>query len=279
MRLATLNLAVRFFGLIFGLLIIATPVLSRAGDALALTKVLRLDEVIDVMRDEGQTFGTSLDDDMLDGRGGAFWARQVAQLYDPERMKDTVRMALANRMNDTETAMAIAFFQAPPGQRILTLETSARQAMADPDVEQIARTNYEDLKDTDDPRLIAVSQFVKVNDLLERNVAGTLSASFDFMRGLVDGGAGKMSENQIVAEVWAQEAETRIDTEVWLYGFLLMAYQPLSDAELEAYVDFSATSAGQALNTALFDGFDTMYRWISYELGVLVAGATTSSDL
>lgn len=255
------------------------PALTISGDAYELVEVLRLDEVIEVLRAEGLGFGDELDRDMLGGLGGAFWAAQVARVYDRGRMADAVRMALANGMTERQTADTIAFFATRRGQHILSLENSARQAMANDEVEQIARDTYAALKGSDDPRLAAVTRFIEVNDLLERNVAGSLSSSLYFMRGLVDGGASRMSEAEITADIWAQEGETRRDTESWLYGFLLLAYRPLSDADLEAYIDFSATPAGQALNAALFAGFDSMYLGISHALGVLVAEATTSSDL
>ncbi len=60
---------------------------------------------------------------------------------------------------------------------------------------------------------------------------------------------------------------------------MLLAYRPLSEPELEAYIVFSETDAGQALNGALFDGFDAMYLFISHALGVQVAQAGTYSDL
>ena len=58
-----------------------------------------------------------------------------------------------------------------------------------------------------------------------------------------------------------------------------MAYGPLSDSEMQAYLDFSETEAGQALNGALFDGFDAMYREIYFALGLSVAEALQSSEL
>lgn len=269
----------RVWGLLVALSLMLPTGQVRAGDAFDLAVVLRLDEVVVVMRDEGLALGADLDSDMLGGQGGAFWATRVSDLYNIKRMSDSVRMGLANGLSDAEIAETIAFYQTKLGQRILTLENSARQAMANPEIEGIARLTYAELKGTDDLRLAAVTRFITINDLVERNVAGSLSSSFDFLRGLVDGGASKLGDEQIAADVWAQEAETRIDTESWIYGFLLMAYRPLSDDELESYITFSASQTGQALNAALFVGFDDMYQDISYAIGVLVAEAANFSDL
>ncbi len=50
-----------------------------------------------------------------------------------------------------------------------------------------------------------------------------------------------------------------------------MAYQPVPLDDLQAYVTFSASDAGQALNAALFDAFGVMAGDISYALGRAIA--------
>ena len=262
----------------FGLTCLVAPVWAETSIR-ALAGVLRLDEMIAVMQTEGLVFGDDLDRDMLGGQGRAFWEDEVSRIYNVGRVTDTVHIALGADMTAPQRTRAAAFFGSALGQRILTLEISARVAMAQAEIEEIARANYAALQGGDDPRLRAVSRFVTVNDLLERNVAGALSASYSFMTGLVDGGASEMDEDEIFAEVWAQELETREDTESWLFGYLLMAYQPLSDAELQAYIAFSETPSGRALNAALFNGFDAGYRRISYDLGRSIARISVSSDL
>ncbi len=274
-----MGFGVRLLALLVGLICIVAPGGATAGQADRLAEVLRLDEVIDVLRDEGLAFGADLERDMLGGQGGAFWAAQVERIYDKDRMQDTVRSALANGMSAREIADSIAFFESALGQRIINLETSARRAIADPEIEAIARDTYARLKGGDDPRLAAITRMVEVNDLVERNVAGALNSNFAFLRGMVEGGAEDLSEAEITADVWAQELEIRADTEGWMFGFLLMAYHPLEDAELEAYISYSATPTGRALNAALFDGFDAIFRDISQALGRLVAEASAASDI
>jgi len=97
-----------------------------AGNARHLADVLRIGEVIEVLRDEGLDFGADLDRDMLAGQGGAFWAQQVGWIYDRVRMQDTVRVAMSQGMSDDEIARSLEFFDTDLGQQILSLETSAR---------------------------------------------------------------------------------------------------------------------------------------------------------
>jgi uncharacterized protein DUF2059 len=244
-----------------------------------LSRVLRLSDVIAIMHDEGLDYADDLNNDMLAGQGGAFWNDSIKRLYDPDRIEATLRDSIAAEMDGAQIAQAVAFFETELGQRILTLETSARAAMFDPDVEEIARANYHSLATSEDARLAAVTRFVEVNDLLGLNVAGALTSNYQFYRGLVDGEAMSLSEDEILTEVWQQEQEITDDTTGWLFGFLLMAYRPLSMDEIESYIAFSDSSAGRALNRALFDGFDIVYSAISYELGLSVARVMKSSDL
>ena len=62
--------------------------------------------------------------------------------------------------------------------------------------------------------------------------------------------------------------EIRRTTTEWVMSFLLLAYQPLSDADLETYIAFSQTPAGQDMNRAVFNAFDQMFIDISRSLGV-----------
>ena len=120
---------------------------------------------------------------------------------------------------------------------------------------------------------------IEVNDLIDHNVAGALSSNYRFYSGLRDAGGKKMSEGQILDEVWQQEEDIRKETIVWMDAFLYMAYGPLTDAELQGYIDFSETAAGQALNRALFVGFDSLYDLIYYEIGQAVAAELQATDL
>lgn len=244
-----------------------------------LARVLKVDEVSAILRDEGVRYGTELEADMLGGQGGRYFQDRLAALYDADAMGAAPTKALAQTLNNDEMQAVIDFFDTKEGQRILTLENAGRVAMADPAVEDLARATYQDLVGSDDPHLVAVERFIETNDLIERNVTSGLDSNYHFLRGLVEGGGAKMGEREIASEVWAQEDEMRADTTSWIYGFLLMAYQPLTGDTLQSYSDFSASVAGQALNKALFIGFEQIYNEISYELGLAVAQAMNGSDI
>ncbi|MCA0873333.1 hypothetical protein LCL97_21085 [Seohaeicola saemankumensis] len=246
---------------------------------LELCAALRIDEITQVLQSEGQGYGSELDRDMLDGRGGAYWAAMVEDIYGAKRMADKVSMALLAEMTPQQINKSLAFLRSDTGRTIVSLELSARKALRDPDLEDAARGYYESVRDGDDPRLAMIDSYVEANNLVEQNVAGAMSFSYFLYRGMVDGGALEMDEDGILAEIRYDEPETRLETEAWLYAFLLTAYRPLSDQDLEANLTFSQSDAGQALNLALFKGFEMAYRDISYDLGVGLAGAMASRDL
>ena len=164
---------------------------------------------------------------------------------------------------------------------IVGLEVSARRALLDPAVEEASEDAAAIAAADSDPRLDLVAEFVEVNNLIETNVAGSLNSNLAFYEGLVDGRAfgGALTEEQILTDVWAQEADIRESTTDWLFSFLFMAYAPLEDADLEAYIAFSQTEAGEQINSAMFDSFEELFTGISRSLGRAAAAEMTTQEL
>ncbi|MEX0318294.1 MAG: DUF2059 domain-containing protein [Ruegeria sp.] len=269
MRLALLTLAAMC---VWALPVAADETLDRLAQA------LRLDEVVEILRDEGLKYGRELDDQMLGGEGGQPFDQQIQRIYVADEMQAGLRKALADGMTAEQRAQAATFFEGDLGQTIISLENSARRAFATPAIEEAARTYYEEI-DQQDARFRLVEEYISVNDLVAQNVKGALSADFNFYRGMAEGHGAQRDDGVMLSDLLDQQDETRAETTAWLYGFLLMAYQPLSEAEMRENIAFSRTGAGQALNAALFEGFDAMYDSISYELGLAVALALTATDL
>ena len=83
----------------------------------------------------------------------------------------------------------------------------------------------------------------------------------------------------MLAEVWGQEPDIRRDTIEWLYPFLAVAYQSLTDAELERYIAFSQTEAGHKMNAAIFVAFDAVMVKISFDLGQAAGRLMEGQDI
>ena len=255
----------------------ATPALAEPVDDLM--EALAVDRVVAVMRDEGLSYADELAGDMLPSGADAEWRETAERIYDADRMEQSVRAGFAGSLGEADLQPLIDFFGSDLGSRIVDLEIGAREAMVEPAVEEAAREEYRDLAGSDAPRLAQIGDFVEANDLVEQNVTGALNASLAFYRGLGSGGALDIPEEEMLADVWAQEPATREDTTEWLYAYLLMAYEPLSEDELGRYVDLSRSEEGEALNRALFAGFNDMYNEISYAMGLAAARQMAQTDL
>jgi hypothetical protein len=87
------------------------------------------------------------------------------------------------------------------------------------------------------------------------------------------------TEDQLLSDLWAQEPGIRADTVEWIYTFLLLAYSPASDADLEAYIAFSETQSGRQVNHGLFTAFDQVFVAISHALGLAAARQMQTEQL
>lgn len=248
-----------------------------------LSRAMQLDRLVSVLREEGLQYGADLEAELFPGSGGARWDAIVSSIYDTDRMGAVLRDRLAAELaGSTGTAeAAVAFFASDTGRRIIDLEIAAREALLDETVKDAAELAYEDLRAARDRRVNLLERFAVANDLIESNVAGALNTNLAFYRGLVEGGAldPAMGEDEMLADLWGQEDQIREDTRDWLFPYLAMAYQPLSDDELEAYIAFSLTRDGQILNAALFAAFDALFATVSHDLGRLSAELMRGEDL
>lgn len=259
----------------------AQPVAADAAVS-ALVAALRVQDLLDVMRLEGLDYGKSLEEDLFPGQGGARWQAAVEHIYDAGRMQAGFEAVLLRELAQQPALIAPAqeFFSSERGKSILMLELEARRALLDPAVEDAAKVAFADMAEGNAPRFAQIKAFAAANDMIEANVIGALNANLSFYKGMAEGGAlGEMTEPDMVAEVWGQEAQVRADTEEWLFPYLSLAYQPVSDPDLDAYIAFSQTPAGQHLNTALYAAFDALFLAISHDLGYAAARQITGQDI
>ncbi|MEE9427278.1 MAG: DUF2059 domain-containing protein [Paracoccaceae bacterium] len=272
----------KFSVAVFFWVILVLPLRAEvAPNVLRLAEALGLPEIIEVMREEGINYGDDLAEGMFEGRSYGGWQQSVENIYDVDRMGDVALTGFGAELNKASITEITDFFESDLGVEIIALEISARRALMDDAVDEANKERVAAMIAGQHPRIELLQQFIDVNDLLETNVVGALNSNFSFYTGLVDGGAYSepITEDKILSDVWEQEVEIRADTNEWLFGFLSLAYTPLSDADLVAYIEFSESQAGQMLNTALFAGFDTMFAGISHSLGLAAAKIMASEDL
>ena len=88
-----------------------------------------------------------------------------------------------------------------------------------------------------------------------------------------------VSEEDMLAEVWGQEDDVRAESAEWLFPYLLLAYEGLTEQEMRDYLAFSGTPGGKALNAAVFAAFDEMFVQLSEALGRAAADVLAGSDI
>ncbi len=251
---------------------------------LQLSSTLQIGGVLSVMRAEGADYGKTLEDEMFPGKGGVAWKAIVDGIYDETAMKGLFDKALVAELAAADPAMLEVvedFFGSDRGQRILSLEIEARRTLLDPNAEAAAKVHVEDLTAKDDPRMNLIRKFVETNDLIEMNVAGALNANLAFFKGMAASGGfdGGMTEDQMLQNVWSQESAIRGETETWIYPYLAVAYQPLSDDDMQAYLAFSKLDEGKVLNAAVFAAFNVLFVDISDRLGRAAAKQMHGEDI
>jgi hypothetical protein len=264
---------IRFLSLCALLVAFAIP---ASADPVRLGKLLRMDDFVAIMREEGLKFGAELGEGMLPSGGGALWAARVSRLYDLEVLRRAVGEVFQTTMDPAHSPEAVNFFGSDLGQRLIAGELEARRAILDPDVDEAAQVAAETLPAE---RAKVLQDFIAVNELVEYNVVGGMTAQVRFYQGLAQGGQLDLSEEDIMAEVWSMEEELRSETHRWLMGYLMLSFEDLNDADITAYTDFSRTAAGRAVNRAIFQAYDRMYADLSLALGLAIADMSMAEQL
>lgn len=261
---------------------VAQPAIAADEDQIdALFDALKMSEITQIMQEEGAVFSATIADDLFPERTDTGWAATVQRIYDLDAMTTKVRADFGAALKDRNIDAIAEFFGTEHGASFVELEVSARRAMLDEAIKTASEDAAAIAMQDRGPRFQLIAQFIETSDLIEPNVVGALNSNYAFYNGLMDGGyfdAG-LSEDQILSDVWGQEPDIRANTTEWLYAFLLLAYAPMSDDDLETYIAFSATDAGQLLNTALFAAFSDMFDAISYQLGRAAADVASATQL
>ena len=261
-----------------------TPAPQHQQAAQVVWEVMRMDQLAPILRDEAVAEGAEMAATMFPRGGTGRWLGQVAAIHAPARMRALFLRGMAGALPATDPAdlqRGLAFYRTGLGQRLLRLETQARVAMLDADVEAAAREAWAQAQRRSHPRADHIARLIEAADLIEPNVAGGLNASVAFARGFQAGGGFPMpmTEDQIIADAWAEEAQLRSDTEGWIGAYLFLAYATLTDAELELYTAFAASDGGRALARAMFAGFDGVFMQTAYDMGLAAAAEMRGRQL
>lgn len=260
------------------LFVIAGPL---RADPVRILELLQTDALFDILQQEGVAYGEDLATELFEAGPDPIWRAEVSMINAPTRLRALFEEGFVKALSAESHAGIVAFYTTDLGQRIVTLELEARRAMLDKAVEDVALAEFDEAFANGDPRATDIVEFMQAADLIEPNVSGGLNANLAFYRALVDGGAFpyEITEQDMLTDVWAQEAQVREEMLTWLGGYLYLAYGPLGDDELATYRAFATSPDGHALTTALFAGFDPVFARVSQDLGAAAARRMSGQEL
>lgn len=254
------------------------------ADSQRLWQVLQLDALMQLMAAEALAEAETMEQGSFPRGGDGLWLDVVAEIHDPATLESLFREGVSGAVeavDPQELDQALDFYATALGQRVIGLELSAREVVLDPAAEEDAESDFAFAQASDHPRVDQIQRFIESGDLLDLNVAGAMNAALAFSFGYEEAGGYQMpmSEQQLLADVWGQEAQIREDVESWMLSYLFLAYSPLSDADLEAYIRFQASDAGHALSRVLSAGFDRLFTETSHNMGFAFATQMRGREL
>lgn len=237
---------------------------------------LRLDDLLPILQSEALVQADDMAAILFERGSDAGWVDRVAEIHDPQRLAELLREGMTTALAEQPTeaiSAGVAFYETDLGRQIARLDLQGRQAMLDSDAEAAAIAAYRDAERIGGQRVDQLQELLDQTDLIEQNVASGLNAALAFAYGFADAGGYQvpMSEAEILAETWAQEGEIRSQTQEWIMAYLYLAYAPLTEDELGAFVRFATSDAGRALWSTQMSGFDHVYRTTSYDMGQAAA--------
>lgn len=270
--------------------VLVSPVQARAEmravDAARiadLAKAMGLGPLLAVMREEGLNNGRDLDRDILRGQGGVPFQAEIAGINDPSAAQGRIEAALLAALADQPGVLAAAeaFYATDLGRKVATLEVEGRRALLDPEVRAAAGEVWRGMGRAGLPRVEVLNRLVRETDLVAMNLAIQTHNSLAFYQGLREGGGlpDPLPDSEVRADLAQREGQMRLVIRDWLFPYLALCYEPLSDAELDSYAAFLTSSEGKALNMAMTGALDSYFAGIAHETGLAVSRRMAGQDI
>ncbi|MDF3605303.1 DUF2059 domain-containing protein [Paracoccus sp. DMF-8] len=204
----------------------------------------------------------------------------LQRIYAPERLSRLMSAALSAELaaQDPQVIdMALRFYDSPPGRRLVGLELSARRVLLDPDQMQVADEMLSQAQERGDPRLDQIERLIAATDVVETGVVSGLNGSIQSTRGFYAAIGERPDPQELTVDATLIEDRLRPEISQWVRRMLLLAYQPLDDAEIEALIVFVATPEARILSACLNRAFDAVFMRLSFEVGI-ISGAALSGE-
>mgnify|MGYP004194304593 CR=1 FL=1 len=259
---------------------ISSGVQAQAAVYIQLYEALLLDDIIEIIRAEGIEEANTTADIYLNSKGKAeTFSDDIEVLYDRTTLTNYLLDGISSALTEKDAEVAFVFYSGALGAKIAQLEASARSAISDSAVESLAIAVAKSAGSKDPQRHKILKDNIEKLDLVEHNMKGAFASQYGFLTELSRADDINLSQDQILSMLSNSEPSLREEVSAWLMGYSYMAYQPLTDDDLQIYLDFLMSSSGIALNQALFDVFNALSVKNASALGELVASSRQERDL
>lgn len=269
-----------FLRLVRNFLIISLCASYGKADVISdLYDALHMDRINEIIRLEGIQDAEGTGEAYLPPNSVDRFVAQAKSVYQLEAMERDFKRLLTQNLSIPDANKILLFYQKPLGKVASELEVSARIAISDAHIEEMAKIKLKEAVKSKNKRLDEIESVIKTLELVEQNLIGAYAAQFAFMYELSKLGVIELSKQEMIDLITNDEEKLKSEILEWLMAFSHMAYAPMSDKEFSDYSDFSKSELGIALNTALFSVYNEMAKDQSQRLASILGEFMKSEDL
>ena len=269
-----------FLRLVRNFLIISLFASYGKADVISdLYDALHMDRINEIIRLEGIQDAEGTGEAYLPPNSVDRFVAQAKSVYQLEAMERDFKRLLTQNLSIPDANKILLFYQKPLGKVASELEVSARIAISDKHIEEMAKIKLKEAVKSKNKRLDEIESVIKTLELVEQNLIGAYAAQFAFMYELSKLGVIELSKQEMIDLITNDEEKLKSEILEWLMAFSHMAYAPMSDKEFSDYSDFSKSELGIALNKALFSVYNEMAKDQSQRLASILGEFMKSEDL
>ena len=269
-----------FLRLVRNFLIISLCASYGKADVISdLYDALHMDRINEIIRLEGIQDAEGTGEAYLPPNSVDRFVAQAKSVYQLEAMERDFKRLLTQNLSIPDANKILLFYQKPLGKVASELEVSARIAISDKHIEEMAKIKLKEAVKSKNKRLDEIESVIRTLELVEQNLIGAYAAQFAFMYELSKLGVIELSKQEMIDLITNDEEKLKSEILEWLMAFSHMAYAPMSDKEFSDYSDFSKSELGIALNKALFSVYNEMAKDQSQRLASILGEFMKSEDL
>lgn len=194
----------------------------------------------------------------------AFITEQFVQLFEPKALLEDIHASLTESIDDTTAQAVLTWLKSPLGARIVETEVAASGAEAVHEMNANASALMANTANVE--RVGRLEQALNLGDFTTR-----MSLNIQLAAGLsilaTQPGFDQSALAQLVNETEKMRPVIEQSVMPQLMLSLLHTYEPLSDADFEAYLAFVESPPGIRFNLAVMEAFDEAFVTAAKSLG------------